>query len=120
MPADITLTGNVQGISTVGGNVGPASFSFALSNVGDTFTQEISVPITGGSPVVHTLPSIAGQRLFYLKTTQDVVLTINAEPPGTLLSGGVYVRAGMADVASITLDGNGATTGVVWVLIVGA
>jgi len=120
MPADITLTGNVQGISTVGGNVGPASFSFALNDVGDTYTQEISVPVASGSPVVHTLPSIVGQRLFYLKTTANVVLTVNTEPSGTLLAGGIYARAGMADVTSVTLDGNGATAGVVWILVVGA
>jgi len=120
MPADITLTGNVQGISTVGGNVGPASFSYALNGAEKTYSQEICVPVTAGAPVVHTLPTIVGQRLFYLKTTKDVVLTINAEPSGTLLAGGVYTRAGMVDVATITLDGNGATAGVIWILIVGA
>jgi len=120
MPADITLTGNVQGISTVGGNVGPASFSYALNGAEKTYSQEICVPVPAATPVVHTLPTIAGQRLFYLKTTQDVVLTINAEPSGTLLAGGVYVRSGMPDVATVTLDGNGATAGVVWILVVGA
>jgi len=120
MPADITLTGNVQGISTVGGNVGPASFSYALTGAEKTYSQEICVPVPGATPVVHTLPTIAGQRLFYLKTTEDVVLTINAEPSGTLLKGGVYTRAGMPDVTTVTLDGNGATAGVVWILIVGA
>ena len=120
MPADITLTGNVQGISTVGGNVGPASFSYAINAAEKTYSQEICVPVATGAPIVHTLPTMAGQRLFYLKTTQDVTLTINAEPSGTLLKNGIYTRAGMSDVATITLDGNGATAGVVWILIVGA
>ena len=120
MPADITLTGNVQGISTVGGNVGPASFAYAINAAEKTYVQEICVPVTAGSPVVHTLPTMPGQRLFYLKTTEDVLLTLNAETPGTLFAGGVYTRAGMADVVTITLDGNGSTAGVVWILIVGA
>ena len=119
MPADITLTGNLNGISTVGGNLGPASFSYALNDAAKFHTQEIDVPIPGGAPVVHTLPVVGAQKLFYLKTTEDVVLTINAEPSGTLLKGGIYVRAGMADVAAITLDGNGATAGIVYLVVVG-
>lgn len=120
MPADITLTGNLNGLSTVGGNLGPSSFNYALNAASRLHCQEIPVPVTSGSPVVHTLPSITGQTLFFLKATQDVTLTINAEPSGTLLAGGVYIRCGMADVASITLDGNGATAGVVHVVVAGA
>jgi len=120
MPADITLTGSLNGLSTVGGALGPASFAYAISAAEKTYSQEICVPVATGAPVVHTLPTMAGQRLFYLKTTEDVLLTINAEPAGTLLKDGIYTRAGMADVATITLDGNGATAGVVWILIVGA
>lgn len=119
MPADITLTGNLNGLSTVGGNLGPAAFTYALSDAGKFHTQEIAVPVTGGAPVVHTLPAVGTQRLFYLKTTQDVVLTVNAEPSGTLLAGGLYVRTGMVDITSITLDGNGATTGIVYLVVVG-
>jgi hypothetical protein len=120
MPADITLTGNLNGISTVGGNLGPASFNYALNAASRVHLQEIPVPVLSGSPVVHTLPAITGQTLFYLKTTQDVTLTVNAEPSGLLRAGGIYVRTGMADVTSITLDGNGATAGVVWVVVAGA
>jgi hypothetical protein len=120
MPADISLTGNLNGLSTVGGNLGPASFNYALNAASRVHSQEIPVPAPGSSPVVHTLPTITGQTLFYLKTTEDVVLTINAEPIGTLLAGGIYARTGMADVATITLDGNGATAGVVYLVVAGA
>lgn len=120
MAADLTLTGNLNGLSTVGGNLGPSSFNYALNAATRLHCQEIPVPVTSGSPVVHTLPAITGQTLFYLKTTEDVVLTINAEPSGTLLAGGVYIRTGVVDVTSITLDGNGATAGVVHVVVAGA
>ena len=119
MPADITLTGNVQGLSTVGGNVGPASFSYALADVAKYHTQEIAVPVTAGSPVVHTIPAVGTQRLFYLKTTADVDVIINAEPTGTLLAGGLLVRCGMADVTTLSLDGNGTTAGIVFLVVVG-
>ena len=120
MPADITLTGNLTGLSTVGGNLGPASFNYALNTAAKYHCQEIDVPVTSGSPVAYTMPSITGQTLFYLKTTQDVALTINAEPAGTLLAGGLYVRTGMPDVTTVTLDGNGSTPGIVFLVIVGA
>ena len=120
MPADITLTGNLNGLSTVGGMLSPSSFNYALNAAARLHCQEIPVPVSAGAPVVHTLPSITGQTLFYLKATQDVVLTINAEPQGTLFAGGVYIRTGMPDVTSITLDGNGATPGVVHVVVAGA
>jgi hypothetical protein len=119
MPADITLTGNLTGLSTVGGNLGPAGFSYTLNDAEKFYTQEIAVPVSSGAPVVHNLPAVGTQRLFYLKTTQDVILTINAEPQGTLLAAGLYVRAGMADVTQITIDGNGATAGVVYLVVVG-
>ena len=118
MPADITLTGNLSGLSTVGGSLGPASFSYALSDAGKFHTQEIAVPVSSGA-VVHTIPTVGTQRLFYLKTTQDVTITINAEPSGTLLAGGLYVRTGVVDVATVTLAGNGATAGVVYLVVVG-
>ena len=120
MPADISLTGNLNGLSTVGGSLGPASFSYTLNDAASFHTQEIAVPAASGAPVVHTLPTLVGQRLFYLKTTEDVVLTINAEPSGTLLKDGLYSRAGMADVATITLDGNGSAAAIVYLVIVGA
>ncbi|MGD9726563.1 MAG: hypothetical protein AB7L09_01215 [Nitrospira sp.] len=120
MPADITLTGNLNGLSTVGGNLGPASFNYALNAASKFHAQEIDVPVPGSTPVVYTMPGITSQTLFYLKTTQDVVLTINAEPSGTLKAGGLYVRTGMPDVTSVTLDGNGATPGIVYIVIVGS
>jgi hypothetical protein len=119
MPANITLTGNLTGLSTIGGNLGPATFSYALNDAAKFHTQELAVPVTTGAPVVHTLPSVGTQKLFYLETTQDVILTINAEPQGTLLAGGLYIRTGMADVTQITIDGNGATTGVIYLVVVG-
>lgn len=119
MPADITLTGNVTGLSTVGGNVGPASFSYALEDAEKYHCQEIAVPVTAGSPVVHTIPDVGTQRLFYLKTTQDVEVIINAEPTGTVLAGGVLIRCGMPDVTTLSLDGNGTTAGVVFLVVVG-
>lgn len=120
MPADITLTGNLNGLSTVGGNLGPASFNYALNAAAKFHTMEIDVPVSGGAPVVYTMPAITSQTLFYLKTTEDVVLTINAEPSGTLLGGGLMVRTGMPDVTTVTLDGNGATAGIVYIVIVGS
>ena len=119
MPADISLTGSLQGLSTVGGAVGPASFSFALNDATKFHTQEIAVPVTAGSPVVHTLPDVGTQRLFYLKTTQDVDVIINAEPTGTVLAGGLLVRCGMANVTTLSLDGNGTTAGIVFLTVVG-
>lgn len=119
MPATITLTGSLTGLSTVGGALGPASFSYALNDAAKFHTQEIPVAIMSGSPVVHNMPDVGTQRLFYLKTTQDVTLTINAEPSGDVLAGGVVIRAGLPNVTSITLDGNGATAGIVFVVIVG-
>lgn len=119
MPADVVLTGNVQGLSTVGGALGPASFSYALNGATKTHTHEIPVPVTTGSPVVHTVPALGTQRLFYLKTTQDVTVIINAEPSGLLKAGGVLIRCGMPNVTSVSLDGNGAVAGVVFLVVVG-
>jgi len=119
MPADITLTGNVQGLSTVGGNVGPASFSYVLEDAPRYHCQEIVVPVIAGSPVVHTIPDVGVQRLFYVKATEDVEVIVNAEPTGTLLKGGILVRSGMANVTTLTLDGNGSTAGIVFLVVVG-
>lgn len=119
MPADIVLTGNVQGISTVGGALGPASFSYALNAATKTHTHEIPVPVTASLPVVHTVPALGTQRLFYLKTTQDVVVVINSEPAGTIKAGGVLIRCGMPNVATVSLDGNGSVAGVVFLVVVG-
>lgn len=119
MPADIVLTGNVTGLSTVGGALGPASFSYQLTAAANVHTHEIPVPAPSGAPIVYSVPSLGTQRLFYLKTTQDVVLTINAEPSGTVEAGGVVIRCGMANVTSVTLDGNGSVAGVVFLVVVG-
>ena len=119
MPADISLTGSLQGLSTVGGALGPASFSYSLDDATKFHTQEIAVPVTAGSPVVHTIPDVGTQRLFYLKTTEDVEVIINAEPTGTLLGGGVLIRCGMPDVTTLSLDGNGTAAGIVFLTVVG-
>lgn len=119
MPADIVLTGNVTGLSTVGGALGPASFSYALNSATKFHTHEIPVPITAGSPVVHTVPDLGTQRLFYLKTTQDVTVILNAEPSGLVRAGGIIVRCGMPNVATVSIDGNGAAAGVVFLVVVG-
>lgn len=119
MPADITLTGNVQGLSTIGGNVGPASFSYLLDDAANYHTQEIPVPL-GASGQVVVVPALGvTHRLFYLKTTEDVDVTLNAEPVGTLLKDGILVRCGMPNVTTITFDGNGAVDAIVFLTVVG-
>lgn len=118
MPADITLTGNITGLSSIGGNLGPASFSYALNNVTKFHTQEIPVPL-GAAALSVTVPDVGTQRLFYLETTQDVTVTLNAEPAGLVRAGGLVVRSGMANVATISFDGNGAVDAVVWLVVVG-
>ena len=119
MPADITLTGNVQGLSTVGGNVGPASFSYALDDVANYHTQEIPVPL-GASGQVVAVPTLGvTHRLFYLKTTEDVDVTLNSEPAGTLFKGGVLIRCGMDNVTTMSFDGNGSVDAVVFLTVVG-
>ena len=118
MPADITLTGNLQGLSTVGGALGPASFSYSLDNAANFHTQEIPVSLSASAQSV-TVPAVGTQRLFYLKTTQDVDVTLNAEPQGTLLAGGVLIRCGMADVTTILFDGNGSIDAIVFLTVVG-
>lgn len=118
MPADVSLTGSVQGLSTVGGNFGPASFSYALDNATKFHTQEVPVAPTATALTV-TVPDVGTQRLFYLKTTEEVDVTLNAEPTGTLLQGGVIIRCGMPNVTTITFDGNGATTAIVFITVVG-
>lgn len=118
MAADITLTGNVQGISSVGGNVGPASFSYALNDAVKYHTLEIPVAL-GATALGVTVPDVGTQRLFYLKTTEDVTVTVNAEPAGLLLKGGVLVRCGMANVTGLTFDGNGAVDATVFLTVVG-
>lgn len=118
MPADITLSGNVQGISTIGGNLGPASFSYALNDAANTHTQEVPVPL-GASAQTVTVPDVGTQRLFYLKTTQDVTVTVNAEPAGLVRAGGVLIRCGMANVTSLSFDGNGSVDAVVFIVVVG-
>lgn len=119
MPADITLTGNVQGLSSVGGNVGPASFSYALNDAANFHTQEIPVPLGAAAQVV-TVPALGSvHRLFYMKTTEDVDVTLDAEPTGTLLKGGILVRCGMPNVTSISFDGNGAVDAIVFLTVVG-
>jgi hypothetical protein len=119
MPADIALTGSLTGLSTVGGALGPASFSYAITAATKTHSHEIPVPVTASSPVVHTVPALGTQRLFYLKTTHDVVVTINSEAAGTIRAGGVLIRCGMPNVTTVTLDGNGATAGTVFLVVIG-
>lgn len=119
MPANIALTGSLTGLSTVGGALGPASFSYLINDATKFYSQEIPVQVMTGAPVVHTVPDVGTQRLVYIKTSQDVTLTLNAEPVGLLKAGGILVRAGMANVTTITLDGNGALAGIVFVVIVG-
>lgn len=119
MPADIVLTGNVTGLSTVGGALGPASFSYSLAGATKFHTHELPVAVMSGSPVVYTIPDLGTQRLFYLKTTQDVTVILNAEPVGLVKAGGVLVRCGMPSVTTVSVDGNGTTAGVVFLVVVG-
>lgn len=119
MPITFALTGNLTGLSTIGGQVGPASFNYPLNAAGNFETKEIPVAANMVS-TVFTFPTISSQTLFYLLTTQDVTLTINSEPSGTLKAGGVLIRCGMAPVTQITLAGNTLTSGVVYVVSAGA
>jgi hypothetical protein len=118
MPINMSLTGNLNGISTVAGQVGPASFNYPLNAGGNFQTKEIPVPVASMA-TVYTFPVIASQTLFYLFTTQDVTLIVNSEPTGMLLAGGVYIRCGMAPVTQISLAGNLLTSGVVYLVMAG-
>ena len=119
MPADITLSGNVQGLSAIGGNLGPATFSYFLDDADNFHTQEIPV-LLGASSQVVTVPALGvTHRLFYMETTEDVIVTLNSEPSGTLLKGGLLVRCGMPNVTTMSFDGNGSTNAVVFLTVVG-
>jgi hypothetical protein len=118
MPINITLTGQLNGLSTIAGQVGPTTISYPLTGATQFETKEIPVTVMS-TPVIYTFPTIATQVLFYLVTTQEVTLTVNSEPSGVLNAGGVYIRCGMAPVSQITLAGNGSTAGDVYVVAVG-
>jgi len=118
MPLNMSLTGSLNGLSTVAGQVGPASFNYPLNAATQFETKEIPVPVASPA-VVYTFPTITTQTLFYLYATQDVTLIVNAEPSGLLKAGGIYVRCGMAPVSSISLAGNSLTSSVVYVVAVG-
>ena len=119
MPLDIVLTGNVTGVSSIGGQVGPTQFSYALDDASQFLTREVPVsPSAVG--VVIALASVGTQRLFYLKSDQDVTVQLNAEPAIALKAGGVVVRCGTPAVATVTLDGNTVTASTVFIVVVGA
>lgn len=118
MPITMALTGSLTGLSTIAGQVGPASFNYPLNAGGNFETKEIPVPVNMLS-TPFTLPTISTQTLFYMLTTQDVTVTINAEPSGLLKAGGVLIRCGMAPVTTVTLQGNALTSGVVYLVIAG-
>jgi hypothetical protein len=119
MPINMSLTGNLNGISTIAGQVGPTSINYPLNAATQFETKEIPVPVASPA-AVFTFPTIATQTLFYLTTTQDVTLIVNSEPSGLLKAGGVYIRCGMAPITQISLAGNMLTAGVVYVVAVGA
>lgn len=118
MPITMALTGNLTGLSTVAGQVGPASFNYPLNAAANFFTKEIPVPVNmAATPIA--LPAVGTQTLFYMQATQDVIVTINSEPSGTLKAGGVLIRCGMAAVTQVTLQGNPSTASVVYLVAVG-
>jgi len=118
MSADITLSGSITGLSTVGGNLGPANFSYALDDATQVVTKEIPVP-PGAAGLAVTISGVGTQELFYLKTTEDVDVTVNAEPVKTLKKDGVLVWCGGPDVTALSFDGNGVTEATVYAVFVG-
>lgn len=118
MPITMALTGNLTGLSTVAGQVGPTSFNYPLNAAGNFEVKEIPVSANMVATTFN-FPLITTQTLFYLLTTQDVTVTLNAEPSGTLKAGGVLIRCGMTAVTSLTLQGNTLTSGVVYVVAAG-
>lgn len=118
MALDMTLTGSLNGLSALGGQLGPASFSYAMN--GSTQFQVKEIPVAPNAVgVVVALPSVGAQKMFYLKTTEDVSVVVNAEPAKTLKAGGVLIVCGGPNVTSLTFDGNTLTTSTVYVVIVG-
>lgn len=119
MALDITLSGSISGLSTVGGNVGPSNFSYALDDETQFFTQEILVSAAAAGLAV-ALPSVGTQKLFYLKTDRDVDVTLNAEPKKTLNAGGIIAICGVPAVTDLTFDGNGSMDAQVFVVVAGS
>lgn len=118
MALDITLTGSLNGLSGLAGQLGPASFSYALNGASQFQVKELQIPPNAVGMVVN-LPSVGTQRLFYLKTTEDVSVVVNAEPAKALKKDGVLIYCGGPNVDSLTFDGNSLTTATVYVFIVG-
>lgn len=118
MPADIALTGQLTGISTIGGQLGPTLINYALDDAAQFTTREIPIAPNTVSQVV-AIAAVGTQRLFYLKSDTDVTVQLNSEPAIALKGGGVVVRCGTPNVTSLTFTGNTLTPSVVFVVIVG-
>lgn len=118
MALDISLTGSLNGLSALAGQLGPASFAYTLTAATQFQVKEIPIA-PADEDVVVALPTVGAQKLFYLKTTGDVSVIVNAEPAKTLKAGGVLIYCGGPNVTSLTFDGNGTTPATIYVFLVG-
>lgn len=119
MALDISLTGTLNGLSVLGGQLGPASYAYVLN--GATQFQMKEIPVAANAVALTVaLPSVGTLKLFYLKTTTDVTVTVNAEPPKTLLAGGVMIVCGGPAVTTLAFDGNLSLASTVYVVLVGS
>jgi hypothetical protein len=122
MPLNATLAGTLQGISSIGGNVGPVQFSFPLTGELQHFDLEVNVlPTDVVGTKIYTLPSVGSTpKLFYLETTTDVTVLVNATMSFPVKAGGGLVWGGGPAITSVAFGGNGVTPSTVWFCVVGS
>lgn len=121
MPLTATLAGALQGLSTIGGNVGPVQFSYPLTGELQHFDIEVNVlptDVVGSKSLA--IPSVGVPTLFYLETTTDVTILVNGTMSFALKAGGIITWCGGPLITAVAFGGNGVTPSTVWFCVVGS
>jgi hypothetical protein len=118
---NVTLSGALQGLSTIGGNVGPVQFSYPVQGALQHFDLEVNVlPTDLVASKVYTIPTVGAPALFYLETTTAVTVLVNGTMSFPLQPGGIVTWCGGPLITSVAFGGNGTTPSTVWFCVVGS
>jgi len=119
---NVTLGGTLQGLSPVGGNVGPVQFSYPLTASLQHFDLEVNVlPTDLVGTKTYAIPSVGTPPgLFFLTTTTAVTILVNGTMTFPLNANGVISWCGGPLITSIAFGGNGVTPSTCWFCVVSA
>lgn len=121
MPLNATLSGALQGLSTIGGNVGPVQFSYPMNGQLQNFDLEVNVlPSDLVGTKVYAVPTVGTPVLFYLETTTDVTVLVNGTMSFPIKAGGILTWCGGPLITSVAFGGNTLTPSTVWFCSIGS